>query len=286
MPDLSASTAPPTRLRLVTALARLSWLVPLCVMAIVGFSEEGGRLLGLSGHALGLAATVGAAAGLALGMSALLGLRHDAEQVSARRHALLGTGAGLFLLLLTQVASLAGAIAGRDAERELSDAAVSALHDFPGWNGVGVAGAVRLSANGVDSRSKLAKLLLAPFDGAYEVVLVGIDNRSGSAAVRFEPDATRVIHANGRVTRPVPRAEMRAHLQHGQEEALAAHLAPYRVDAGSRLDNGLLLLSSRDSLEDVRAIEVRIDGKPALIRGRYFTLAEKRAIDAARRKQR
>jgi hypothetical protein len=54
------------------------------------------------------------------------------------------------------------------------------------------------------------------------------------------------------------------------------------VEKGSRRDGILALFPENTSFEDVVSVTVRVDGANVVVPGRYFTLAEKRAIDRAR----
>jgi hypothetical protein len=181
------------------------------------------------------------------------------------------------------VASVVGALSGREAAVELERATRSALRDSPGWNGFGRIDGMLLSASEVDEGTELAKILLRPFAVPYRIVLVSIDNSAGAHEVTIDLEQV-TLHAPNREQHALSRAELApaTGTDRSRVDALPKVL---RVRAGERTDGTPVFLPRAASFRDALAITVRADRSDHAIQGRYFTLAEKRAIDTMRAAQ-
>lgn len=265
-------------------LARLSWLLPFAAMLPVGLYERGSELLPFPGRTLIAGASVAALLAFALGVATLMATSFG-RAPAGRREAFLGTGAGATLLLVTQTAAISGEHHRVVAQAELERATEQALRDHPGWSGGARFGRARVFAVGVDRGSSLADRLLAPFEGDFELVLIAADNTLGTEDLELDLENARAVSAQGS-TKALSRAELRAHARPELVNALLAHFGPYKVPAGTKLEQALLLFPAHTAVEQVLRIEVLLQGELVSIPGRYFTLENKRAIDAMRTKPR
>jgi hypothetical protein len=141
-----------------------------------------------------------------------------------------------------------------------------------------------VSASEIDARSALAKRLLRPYDTAFCLVLLSVDNRAGSHDVELDVSDARLLVGDGPLARAVGRPEVEAHLVDRAAEATLGRRGSVRVPPGDRFEGVVALFPPGTSLRDVRAIEVQIGGMRAAVPGKYFTLEEKRAIDASRKR--
>jgi hypothetical protein len=245
----------------VRAAAGVSWLLPSGALLLVGLSERADAILRLSrvpGEALVATAVTIAALGLVAGAAALLAAPRE-DRVT-RRRAILGATTSASLLVVAAVAFAAGSASDRDVKR----AAVDAMANSPGWNGGARVGDALVSTFEVDASSALAKLLAESLARPYRVVLLSVDNRAAGRAVVVEP------------------ASARAHHRSGAAATTAAATDPVHVAAGERVDRAMALFEPDADFRDVDWIVIRIDGVATRVPGRYFTLAEKRRIDALR----
>lgn len=269
--------------RVVALASRASWLLPVAGLTVVGLSEKGGALLPLPGGTLVAIAVASAVPGLALGAAAWLG---SAAGGVSRRSAMVGVAISAAVLLVTGVGAVAGALSGRRARAELAAATDSAVRDYPGWNGGTTVEGASVYAIELDARSDLATMLLRPYDQPFRVVLIGVDNRAGRRDVVLDVEGAYAVGGGERgATRVVPsltRAERLAHATPDQERVVQDQLAPVRVPAGTQSDVAFTLFAPSTSLQDVSAMNVRVDGEMRVLHGRYFTLEDKRAIDRAR----
>jgi hypothetical protein len=266
--------------RVVALAAGASWLLPLTGLALVGFSEHGAALLPLSNGSLVLVALATAVPGLAIGVAAWLA---STEHERDRRRAIAGVVMSVAVLVVGGVGSVSGAMSGERAQRELRQAADAAARDFPGWNGGAMLDGANVYALEVDARSELATLLLKPYDQPFRVVLFGVDNRAGNREVVLDLQGVRAHREGGDVAEAAASVDRLAHADHALDSVVLAQLEPVHVAPGERFDGAQALFAASMSFEDVRSIEIRVDGSVRTLPGRYFTLAEKRAIDQARR---
>jgi hypothetical protein len=261
--------------------AHASWLAPTVVLLVLGTTAPGGLLPRpvLPASAVIPVTTAAAAIGLVLGTFAALASKWHEDALLERRHALLGLGLSAVLLVMIGVASVAGAVSGREATDELERATRTALRDSPSWNGGGRVDGAFVSASEVDDGTELAKLLLRPFGVRYRLLLVSVDNAVNPRDVTVDLEHV-TLHASNREIHPVPRAELALSTSIDRpDEALPRALS---VRAGEHTDGARVFLPSATSFHDVLSITLRVDGSEHTLRGRYFTLAEKRAIDAKR----
>jgi hypothetical protein len=170
---------------------------------------------------------------------------------------------GLLIAVVTG-ASIAGAMSEEQAEARLKLATDASLRNSPGWNGRARIGRASVFAFEVEPASELAKLLLRGDDRPHRLVLFGADNRVGSSDLVLEVGGARLHHAGGAIT------------------VTAAPSGPVRVAAGDRVFDMTALFRPDESFLDVDWIEIRVDGDVLRVPGRYFTLEEKRRIDALR----
>jgi hypothetical protein len=245
------------------AAATLSCFLALGTLLMLGLSEKGGAVVQVSrlpaGVLVGATVSIGAL-GTVAGAWALRTVRGDG---AIQRQAVLGTAASVLLVAVAAVASAAGAASGRGEEADLRRATDAALRNSPGWNGGALVGRTSVFAFEVDPASDLANLLVRGYDHSYRLVLFGIDNRAGSSDVMLEVGGARLHHAGGATT-------------------TAARSGAVRVAAGDHLDGVTALFPPDESFVDMDWIEIRIDGDVRRVPGRYFTLAEKRKIEASR----
>jgi hypothetical protein len=244
----------------VRVAAGVSWFLPSGALLLVGLSEKADavmRLSRLSGEALVATAVTIAAFGLATGAAATLAARRDRV---TRRRAILGMVTSASLLVVASVAFAAGLASDRNAKRAANDA----MANSPGWNGGARVGDAIVSAFEVDAASALAKLLTASLERPYRVVLFSADNRVASTDIVIALDGAGAHHAAGTIS------------------TTAASSDPVRVASGDRVAGAMALFAPDTDFRDVDWITVRVDGAPARVPGRYFTLAEKRRIDALR----
>jgi hypothetical protein len=261
---------------IANACAKLAWLTPLSVMVVVGFAEQGGRWLPFSSETLVSFAILAALLGILLGLIALLHISRGNLGLP-KRHALLGIGAGAALLLVAQ----AGAVAGARSRADFEPMVQAALRDYAGFNGGVLIEGAAVSIVQIDEHSALGKFLLEPFQHSFPLLLVGVDNSAGASDLVLDLDAARVLLRDG--VKPVlSRREMSTEARRGTDERLQHHLGTYTVPMGMRLDDALLLLPGPDPMPSARGVELTVNGARIKIPGRYFTLADKRAIDAAR----
>jgi hypothetical protein len=278
-----ASTPALTPRRAIAFAAAASWLFPIAALTLVGLSE---RASGLGSSADSFLVTLSVAAavpGIALGVGAWLG---SAGQVAIRRRAIAGTAAGSAVLVLAGMGTIAGAVAARRSAREMQRATEAAVHDFGGWNGGADVDGANVYAIEVDARADLASLVLQPYDRAYRVMLLGIDNGAGQRPVQVDLATVAAVRgaARGLVTIDacVPRAERLEHTRDEGRAAVEAQDTVVTVAPGTRLDAAAAFFPPGERFEDVSALNVGIDGTIRTLPGRYFSIEEKRAIDAAR----
>jgi hypothetical protein len=260
----SPAPAPTTVASPVVGVATTAaWALPLAALLVLGLSDRVTWLLPASrpqSHSfLTLASAVGAV-GVAVGIAAL----RTRLEAPARRRVVAGTAASGSMLLVVVVAAIAGSVSGKQTEAELKAATDSALASAPGWNGGAMIDGAGVFAFEIDGSTALAKLLLRPYDTPYRAMLFGVDNRGRDRESVLELEGARVGHASGAIT------------------VAALAVAPVRVPARERLDGVPVFFAPAESWLDVAWIEVRLDGVARRIPGRYFTLEQKRAIDAAR----
>src|ERR1043165_1040458 len=143
--DRSMRSPPVSRGVLATA-ARASWLAPTAVLLVVGVTTPGGVLPEpvIPASAVIPVTTAAAVVGLLIGTFAAPASAWYEGAGLERRHALLGIGLSAAVLVMTGIASVVGALSGREAAEELERATRAALRDSASWNGGGrVDGAVR-----------------------------------------------------------------------------------------------------------------------------------------------
>jgi hypothetical protein len=253
----------------MSAAARASWLVPTAALALVAIHEQLPRttvplLLG--------AASISAVIGLILGVVAFI------ASPSARAHALAGAVASAAVLVVSVTSGVAGAAAMREAQRTLESTTTAALRDSPGWSGQGVTGTTHIVASSLDRRTEASKVMTHPFDRPLRVLVLAIDNRTGDHPVVLDLENVHVRVAGGAVRASVSRDD----LLHMSGEAPPRLAGSVRVPAGERFDLAQVFFAEDVNFRDVEAVELLVDREPLVLQGRYFTLAEKRAIDAAR----
>jgi hypothetical protein len=276
--------SPPVPRGVVAVAARASWLVPAAILLVVGAAAPGGLLPVpvLPASVVIRVTTAAGAIGLVIGaFAAPASTWHDAGL--ELRHALLGIGLSAVLLVTIGVASVVGALSGREAADELERATRSALRDSPGWNGFGRIDGMLVSASEVDEGTELAKILLRPFAAPYRVLLVSVDNSAGAHEVTIDLEQVTLQTPNGEL-HALARAEL-ARAPGADRSRIDGLPKIVRVRAGERTDGTPVFLSRATSFRDASAITVRADGSDRTIHGRYFTLAEKRAIDVMRAAQ-
>jgi hypothetical protein len=276
------SPVSPVSRAVVAAAARASWLVPALVLLVVGVTAPGGLVAApvLPASAVIPVTTAAAAIGLLIGTFAAPASAWHEDALPERRHALLGIGLSGTLLVTIGIASIIGALSGRQAAEELDRATRIALRDSPGWNGGGRIEETLVSASEVDAGTELAKILLRPFRTQYSVLLLGIDNSAGSHEVTLDLEHL-TLQAPNRQIRALSRAEL-LHATDPAHAELEDLPKVVHVRAGERMDGVRVFLPQEALLRDVVAITLRVDGSDQTIRGRYFTAAEKRSMDAKR----
>jgi hypothetical protein len=136
-----------------------------------------------------------------------------------------------------------------------------ALRDTPGWNGGAPLDGGSVSASEIDPSSELATLLAKSHGGPYHFVVFGLDNRAGRRDVVLDVGTARALHEGGAIT------------------TTTAPSPVIRVPAGDGTDGAIAVFPAEESFRDVRWIEIRVDGAPRRLVGRFFTRAEKRAFD-------
>lgn len=266
---------------MLSAAARASWLVPTVVLVPIGIQERLPRSVVPSPPLMIAAAGAAALLGLLLGAMVLVVTRRTAElstelPPAVRTDALVGTVASAIVLVVVAVADVSGAATMREAQRTLESTTTAALHDAPGWNGGAALGTTVIEASSLDRRTQASKVMTHSFDGAFRVLLLFIDNRAGDHDVVVDLDSVRVRLAGGAVRPSLTRDELRAHLKSGEVPPLGT----IRVPAGKRFERAETFFAEDITFRDAEAVELRIDGAPVLLQGRYFTVPEKRAIDA------
>ena len=268
--------------RVLRAAILLAWGLPFVAMTIIGFSQQGEAILRVSRESLVTLAEVTAVFGLAFGVAGLRGTAGNPGSGSLRRRALLGTAGSVVILLVTQVGGIAGALSGKRAEAELAAALAAATHEHPGWNGgARLQNGATLYAVEIDNGSAFAKMALAQYRRPYRIVLFGVDNRDGTSALVLDLGGARAIQEGG----PGERAVLHPETREPEEGSILPRLmrpTTLRVARGESYEDVLVLFPPEQSFREVRWIEVQINGAPSLIRGRFFTREEKRAIDAKR----
>jgi hypothetical protein len=275
------ASAPVSRAVVATA-ARASWLGPTAVLLVIGITAPGRPLREplLPASAVIQVATAAAAVGLVMGTFAAFASSWYEGARLERRHAVLGIGLDVGLLVMIGIASVVGALSGREVAEELERATRAALRDSPNWNGAGRIGGAIVSVSEVDDETELAKILLRPFGVPYRVLLVSVDNTAGPRDLTIDLEHVTLDAPSGTV-RALRRAELASAAS--IDGPVLEDLPPVlRVPAGSRADGARVFLPRGTSFRDVLAITVRADGSDHVIQGRHFTLAEKRAIDAKR----
>jgi hypothetical protein len=258
----SPSPAPPAAIRVAVA---LSWSLPLAALIALGLSDRIEWLVPvgrLSPYTTAKIASAIAAVGLVAGLAAVRA-RGELERGAVRR-AIAGTAASGAMVVVVIVATASGAASGRQTQIELERASKAALSDAPGWNGGADIDGANVFAFEIDPSTELAEILRRPYDTPYRVVLFGVDNRAGVREVVADFSGARLGHASGAVTSAVLPVE-------------AVH-----VSAGERFEGAPAFFAPDESWRDVRWIEIHVDDAVRRLQGRYFTLEEKRAIDAAR----
>jgi hypothetical protein len=264
---------------LAAAAGTLSWLMPLGSLGLVGLSEKASALVPFSSRTLVEIATAASVAGLALGGGSLA--TRFVQAGGPPQRAILGMALSAMVLAVVGVATVSGAASGRNAERALRAAAQAAVHDFPSWNGGALVDGCRISAFEVDTNADLAGLLLRPYRRAFRIVMLGADNRSGTREILLDVEGARLRRAGGTATPSVPRSEVLANAMDGQSGAVLTPMGPVRVPAGERAEGIQILFPPSEDMRGVDSIEIHVDGTLRFLRGRYFTLEEKRAMDAA-----
>ncbi len=266
----------------MSAAARASWLVPTAALVIVGGHESLPRTAVTSPPWLLAVAAASAVIGLVLGVTALGVARRKAELPrSVRANALVGALASAFALVVVAAAGACGSAAMREAQGTLESATAVALRNAPGWSGGGALGATSIVASSLDRRSQASKVMTHPFDRKFRVMLLSVDNRSGDHEVVVDLESVRARVAGGALRSSLPREHLLAHLRSGEDPSRLV-VGTVRVPAGERFDRGQVFFDEDVTLRDAEAVELRVDGATLLVPGRYFTLAEKQAIDAAR----
>jgi hypothetical protein len=253
----TARERPPARAR-----GTMSWALAACALVAATALEKAGVMpaaLVPPPVFVGVELALGVL-GAALGVLALRA-GGDARE---RRTALFGTAASVVVIAIVVSASLAGAASNRQTAAALRRATEDALHDRPGWNGGALLDGLSLDALEVDPESDLATILARGYDRPCRFFLLGADNRAGTH------DA--VIDAGGAL----------AHRVRAGPSVNTNSAEPIRVPAHGRLDAVPLLFPPEPSFRDVDWIEIRVDGVSRRLAGRYFTVAEKHAIDGAR----
>jgi hypothetical protein len=271
----------PTQLRpplLSAGAAAASWLLPLAGLGLLGLSDKGRALLPFSDGVLIAVAAAAALAGLIAAGVALLGGLPRAPGV-ARRRVLLGASASVAVLVVI-AAGIAFGAAARAVDID-QETAVS-LRDYAGWNGAGGAGGTMVFASEVDPASSFGRRLVRPYDSAFRPVLFSIDNRAGARDVALDVVGARLLAPGGRSVSAVAPADLATHLVDLSAALTLGRRSTVTVPRGQRVDGVQALFPAEASLRDVQAIEVRLDGVPHALPGRYFTLDDKRAIDARR----
>lgn len=221
-----------------------------------------------------------AVVGVVLG-AAVLGLTQRAASrvPSVRAHALGGAVASALVLAVVGVADATGEAAMREAQRTLEDTTAKALRDTPGWNGGATLGNAAIVASTLDRRSQASKVITHPFDRPFRAMLLTVDNRAGDHDLVVDLDRVRVS-VGGAMKPSVPRAELRLHCTKG--DCSQVGVGSVRVPAGSRLERAAVFFGEEVNFKDVDSAEVQVDGAAVSLQGRYFTVAEKKAIDADR----
>jgi hypothetical protein len=252
-------------------------------MTLVGLSERFEGALRVSRESLVAVTEVASVLGLAFGVAGIRGTSGNASAGAVRRRAILGTAGSALILLVTQLGAIAGAVSGRRAEAELDAAITTATHGYPGWNGgARLADGATLYAVEIDNASAFAQMALKQYRRPYRMLFVGADNRRGARELTLELTGARTVQSDGAVGNAVLHAETRE----PEEGSVAPRLvqpSTLRVPRGETYEGALVLFPPDQSFRDVQWLKVRINGKPDRIPGRFFTLEEKRAIDATRR---
>jgi hypothetical protein len=250
-------------------------------LGVVGLSDKGRSLLPLSDGVLVATAFATAVAGL---VAAAVAWVSGATRVpgGARRGVILGAGASAVVLCLIAAGSLSGAASGAQAA-DLDRETAAAMRDYPGWNGAGPLGGATVTASEVDPASPLGRRLLRPYDAAFRLVLFSIDNRAGSRDVVVDVENARLLAGEGRSVTAVAPGDLARHVVDRSAADTIARRSAVSVPRGQRFDGVQAIFPAEASLRDVRGIEVSVDGAARTVPGRYFTLDDKRAIDASRR---
>jgi hypothetical protein len=249
---------------------------------MTGFSERGGSLLPFAGATLVTIAAAMALGGLAAGVAALVSGAARAGGPMGRR-AVLGMGASVVVFVVIGAGAWSGAASGGRTEVDIKRETDAAMREFPGWNGARALDGMRVRAFEVAGESPLARRLLRPYDASFRVVLFTADNRGGSREAAIDVGDARLVSGAGVIASAVPRPEVDAHVVDPASEAPLGLQSAVRVPPGERFDGVRALFPAGVSLSEARAIEVLIDGARVEIPGRYFTLDEKRSIEASRR---
>jgi hypothetical protein len=255
--------------------ARLSWVLVCGAVASLGVL---GRLPGMAPapRVLLIGAVMAAAAGLALAVLAWKG---------QRRHAMLGAGASLLVLLVLGLAALSGASLRRSRAAEEAGvvrASAAAPLEADGWYGATAVGALRLFALEVDRGGALGRMITDNFTRSFIPVVVGADNSAGGTTVVLDLQGTRLVFADGTAGDVLDRGAILAGARQGGAEARRLHGGPYRIAPGQSLGNGLLFLPPEVVLERVAALSLLVDGNRVTVPGRRLTAAEKRAASGRR----
>ncbi len=268
---MASLASPPAAERVTPYLANLSWLLPVAALFLVGLSDRAAASLAVPPELLILAAEIAAVLGAALGMTALLLIARAPLRGASLRRAAIGTGVSVAILVLTQLASLTGVLSARASEAELHAAVTRAVHDFPGWNGgVRVDGA-EVFALEIDPRSGAGKLLLRGADRPGRLVLFGVDNVEGQIAIVLDVDGALALGSNGSTARGAA------------SSTDVARARTTTVPPRARVEGVIAVFAPDVSFRDVTAVQVHVNGVALKIPGRYFTVEQKRAIDAARK---
>jgi len=256
-------------------LARASWLVPAIALAALGAIDHFGERLSFQLPARILLPVVLLAMTVGTACAVIVLVRGG---VLLRRQARFGLGVNVTVGAMLALAALAGARARDRAELEANRLKQSTSEEMAraGWLGSAQVAGARLFAVEMN-HGGLKESVTKSFHQPFTLVLMGVDNRQGVDDLVLDLSQVQVLFPDGQALQPLDRAQVIASAAPNDASA-HAHALPYRVPRSTSFDRALAFLPFDADLERASGLVVQVNGAPLVIRGRWLSAEEKRAM--------